>query len=262
MAQEHLGIGAANGGAGDTPFVAFTKIENNFNETYSSIENITKVLVTGAGTLDATAFGKWHSCSGTSGDYTLVLPTAVGNEGKMIMFTGDPDVAVLSKLVTIDGDGTEKIGNSLTYAITTKGHLTLIARVTGGVGAWEIVSYDQGEFYAYTVTWTGFTVDPTGPFYYKRGIGYVDLAFYTTSPGTGTGTTVTFTLPLGLTAKMLQRLLTPYYTNNNVTATVPGAIIVAANGNAVSVYTSVAAGAWSGSNNRSVYGSWRIAINE
>ena len=80
--------------------------ENNFDELYSSVENVTKVLVTGTLAMDATAFGKWHSCSGTSGDYTITLPTAVGNEGKMIFFTGDPDIAVLSKLVTIDGDGT------------------------------------------------------------------------------------------------------------------------------------------------------------
>lgn len=236
--------------------------ENNFDELYSSVENITKVLVTGTLAMDATAFGKWHSCSGTSADYTITLPTAVGNEGKMIFFTGDPDIAVLSKLVTIDGDGTEKINNGLTLAITTKGHLTLIARVTGGVGAWEVVYFDQGAFYAYTPTWTGFTVDPLGPWLFKRGIGYVDLSFYNGTPGTGTGTTVTFTLPLGLTAQSNQRLLMPFFQNNATNGTVPGIIIVATNANVVSAYTTVAAGAWTGSNNRGIYGSWRINTNE
>lgn len=236
--------------------------ENNTVELYSSVENTTKVLVTGTITLDDTAFGKWHHCSGTSGDYSITLPTAVGNEGKMILFTGDADIAVLSKLVTIDGDGTEKINNALTLAITTKGYLTLIARVTSGVGSWDVVSFDQGMYYAFTVTWTGFTVDPAGSYLFKRGLGFVDLSFYTVTPGTGTGTTVTFLLPLGLTAKALQRLLMAFYVNNASNATVPGAIIIAADTNSVSCYTTVAAGAWTGSNNRSVTGSWRISTNE
>jgi len=236
--------------------------ENNTIELYASIETTTKVLVTGTTTLDDSAFGKWHHCSGTSADYTITLPTAVGNEGKMILFAGDADIAVLSKLVTIDGSGTEKLNNALTLAITTKGYLTLIARVTAGVGSWDVISFDQGMYYAYALTWTGFTVDPVGTYLFKRGLGFVDLAFYTNTFGTGTGTTVTFTLPLSLTAQTNQRYLMPYFVNNAVAATVPGIIIVAANANAVSAYVTVAAGAWTGSNNRAVYGSWRINTNE
>ncbi len=65
-----------------------------------------EVSVTGATTLTASAFGKMHVCSGTSSDYTIVLPATAGNAGKLIgirMATG------LTKLVTIDGNASENI---------------------------------------------------------------------------------------------------------------------------------------------------------
>ena len=63
-------------------------------------------------TTTATAtISRMHVCSGTTADYTVTLPTAIGNAGKFIgvrMATG------LTKLVTLDGNGTETIDGSLT----------------------------------------------------------------------------------------------------------------------------------------------------
>lgn len=36
MAQQHITIGTANAGNGDTPFAAWTKAEANFNELYAT----------------------------------------------------------------------------------------------------------------------------------------------------------------------------------------------------------------------------------
>lgn len=229
----------------------------------AALETVTKVLVTGTTILNSTAFGAWHVCSGTSADYTITLPTAVGNEGKMILFKGANDVTNLSKLVTIDADATEKINNSLTYAITTGGYLTIIARVTSGVGSWDIISFDQGAPYTWTPTWTGFSAGPTGTFTFKRGIRIVDISI-TGATGTGVGSdaSISFTLPLGLTGSQSQRLLLPFFINNNVGSTVPGCIILAIGNNTVACYTTVAAGAWAGANNRYITGTWRFFTNE
>lgn len=69
-----------------------------------------EISVTGAvtGTINC-----MHVCSGTSADYTVTLPAAAGNAGNLIAFRMAP-IASLSKLITLDGNASEKINDSLT----------------------------------------------------------------------------------------------------------------------------------------------------
>lgn len=63
------------------------------------LQTTSELSITGAATLTSAAVGKMHVCSGTTADYTIALPSAVGNAGKLIGFrmaTG------LTKLVTLD----------------------------------------------------------------------------------------------------------------------------------------------------------------
>jgi len=63
-------------------------------------------------TTTATAtLGAMHVCSGTSADYTVTLPTAVGNAGKFMSFRMS---TALTKIVTLDANGAETINDSLT----------------------------------------------------------------------------------------------------------------------------------------------------
>ena len=64
------------------------------------------------GTATAT-IGRMHLCSGTSADYTVTLPAASGNAGKLIGFRMAP-LASLSKLVTLDGNASETIDGATT----------------------------------------------------------------------------------------------------------------------------------------------------
>lgn len=73
--------------------------------------NSSEVSVTTGTTLTSTAYSKWHNCSGTTADYTVGLPTAVGAQGQWIAFRFDP---ALTKLVTLDGNSTETVGGALT----------------------------------------------------------------------------------------------------------------------------------------------------
>lgn len=69
---------------------------------------LTEISVTGTSTA---TIGRMYVCSGTSADYTLTLPAASGNTGKIItvrMATG------LTKLVTLDGNASETIDGALT----------------------------------------------------------------------------------------------------------------------------------------------------
>lgn len=68
----------------------------------------TEISITGATTA---TIGRMHVCSGTSADYTVTLPTAVGNAGQLISLRMSNS---LTKLVTLDGNSTETIDGSLT----------------------------------------------------------------------------------------------------------------------------------------------------
>lgn len=64
------------------------------------------ISVTAAATLDAAALGRIVVCSGTSADYTVVLPPVSESAGKRLLLIMD---SALTKLVTIDGNAAETI---------------------------------------------------------------------------------------------------------------------------------------------------------
>lgn len=55
--------------------------------------------------------GKHHVCSGTSADYTVTLPAASGNAGKLLSVEMS---GALTKLVTLDGNSSETIDGATT----------------------------------------------------------------------------------------------------------------------------------------------------
>jgi len=87
-------------------------------------------------TTTATAtLGAMHVCSGTSANYIVTLPTAVGNGGKFMSFRMSN---ALTKLVTLDANGAETINDSLTRIMHDGESATLISDgvqwlKTGGV---------------------------------------------------------------------------------------------------------------------------------
>lgn len=82
-------------------------------DMFSSLAAGPEVAITGTVSLTASAFGKMHKISGTSASYTITLPAASGNGGKIIGFRV-LDLAAASKLYTLDGNGSETINGSLT----------------------------------------------------------------------------------------------------------------------------------------------------
>jgi hypothetical protein len=70
--------------------------------------NNSEISVTGAVTATLSTM---HVASGTSADYTITLPTAIGNTGKLMGFRM---ASGLTKIVTLDANGTELIDGALT----------------------------------------------------------------------------------------------------------------------------------------------------
>lgn len=92
------------GGAGLTA----AQVDQNWTDLESAV-NLpfgNEVSVTAALVMDATAFGKIHSCSGTTTNYQVTLPPVSGNGGKYIWFRM---AAALTKLVTIKANAAELI---------------------------------------------------------------------------------------------------------------------------------------------------------
>lgn len=67
-----------------------------------------EISVTGATTATVS---RMHVCSGTSADYTVTLPAASGNAGKLIGFRMSP---ALTRFVTLDGNASETIDGATT----------------------------------------------------------------------------------------------------------------------------------------------------
>lgn len=225
---------------------------------FETLSIIPKESITGGVTLDATAFGKIHYCSGTSANYTVVLPTAVGNEGKTICIKGDPETAVFNKVVTVDGSGTEKIDAYLTRSIARGGYLTIVARVDVGVGSWQVINYDQGDWINWTPTFVGLS-GVTVDYKYKVDGKALTLALYHLTTSTGAGTTVTFTLPEGFTA-IMTTINNVRIINNGGTPAL-GIGIGAPGSNIIQCFTTIASGTWTGVGDREVTGIMTIPIN-
>lgn len=95
-----------------------------------SVLTASEVAVTGTVTLDSTAFGKMHKCSGTTADYTVTLPAASGNSGKFIGFRMEGG---LTKLVTLDGNASETIDGTTTRIMWANETAVLMCDGTGWV---------------------------------------------------------------------------------------------------------------------------------
>jgi hypothetical protein len=99
-----------------------------------------EVAVSSGATLTSTAFGRMHICSGAS-DYTLVLPTASGNAGKIIGFRAARSAAAF---ITIDGSGSETVDGKSAFVIRAGEVLTLLSDGTN----FEILDYRHCKVFA------------------------------------------------------------------------------------------------------------------
>ncbi len=88
------------------------------------------VNVTAAVTLTATAFGSWHWITGTTIDYTITLPTAVGHAGKTIGLRVK-DAVVASKTYTLAASSGQNIDGATTIALMANATLVVMSDGTG-----------------------------------------------------------------------------------------------------------------------------------
>lgn len=87
-----------------------TAQRGNDLETLLGVFGLTEIAVTSTTTA---TIGRMHLCTGTSSDYTVTLPAASGNAGKLIGFRMGT-TAALTKFVTLDGNASETIDGALT----------------------------------------------------------------------------------------------------------------------------------------------------
>ena len=90
--------------------MGLTKVDGSVLNAFK-IDTSAEVSVTAATTLTTTAFGKMHVCSGTAADYTVGLPAASGNAGKII---GIRISNACTKLITLDANDSESIDGAAT----------------------------------------------------------------------------------------------------------------------------------------------------
>lgn len=109
--------------AGTTVQVRVTaKTLSDIHAALHNLELTTEIAITGGVTLST--YGKNWVCSGTSADYTVVLPTAVGHAGEYLALRMS---SALTKLVTLDGNASETIDGALTRILWAGESCTLLS---------------------------------------------------------------------------------------------------------------------------------------
>lgn len=164
------------------------KINSQMQALHTAIDATSPVSITGATSLDGAALGKIHLCSGTSADYTVDLPTAVGNGGQSLILKG---IAALTKVVTIQGVSGQLIDGESTRKFSSEGSFTLMSD-----GAdWQIIN-EVGSWIPYTPVVGGFSADPTflRTDYWRVGK-LCTVRIVSNASGTSNATTKTCTAP-------------------------------------------------------------------
>lgn len=219
----------------DTLDAGRIKHNANFVELYST----TLVSVTGATSLTSAAFGKMHVLTGTSADYTVDMPTAVGNTGGTIAIKG---ANALTVYVTIQGVSGQTIDEYASIKIGSGGVLILVSDGTN----W-IILYEVGSWINYTPVYTGFSANPTSTLtqYFKQG---KMCTVKVTSFASGTSNATTFTITLPFNASHITMGMCEVAIDNS--AVHLGVIATRAASNIADIYDEVIFGAWVASGNK------------
>jgi hypothetical protein len=93
----------------------------------------------GANAITGTAtalIGRLNVCSGTSTNYTVTLPAVSGNAGKYIGFLMD---SALTRVVTLDGNGTELIDRSQTLPLLADDAVLLYCNGTKWISMSQVI---------------------------------------------------------------------------------------------------------------------------
>lgn len=220
---------------GDSGLSARNKINDNFTELYT----LTHVSITGAISLTSSALGKIHICTGTSANYTVDLPTAIGNEGT-IVFKGS---SALTKVVTIQGVSGQTIDGEADRKIGSTGMITILSD-----GANWVVVNEVGSWIPYLAVLGGFSADPTfDRMEYFRTGKKCRVVVHASTNGTSNATTKTITLPFIADSRASQVFFTNTTSNNGTLASTPGGIFTRVGQNTVDVYRDTVQTAWTAS---------------
>lgn len=153
----------------------------------TQVNTVTVVSISSATGLDTTAYGKVHEFSGTSADYQVDLPTAVGHAGETIAFKG---LVGFTKVATLAGVSSQTIDGEATRKIGKHGIMVLKSDGTNWV-----VYHEVGSWIPWTPVFTGFSADPTNvdARYFRTG-NKIETRLSMTG-GTSNATTFTMTMP-------------------------------------------------------------------
>lgn len=215
------------------------KINANFIDLYT----ISQVPISGATSLSSSAFGKIHICTGTGSDYTVDLPTAVGNAGEMVAIKG---ASALTKVVTVVGVSGQTIDGEANRKLSSGGLFVLIS---DGVN-WVLVN-EIGSWIPYTPVWTGFSADPTLVYagYFREGKKCQVVIGVSTSGTSSAGAPGTFMTATAPFTSAFSTINTTIIVNNGVAAL--GRVQAGTGTNILTFFATAAAGAFTSGGNKS-----------
>jgi hypothetical protein len=214
--------------------------KNAVRDLSITLGNLAIGSITGTISLDSDDLGTLWEVSGTATNYTVDLPTAIGNDDKTIIFKG---VAALTKNVTIAGISGQTIDGYSTWVIAGTGSLTLISDGAN----WSVVN-SIGSWVDYTPVWDGFSADPTvGYAKYFRNGKMCTVSVRCSAGGTSDATNLTITLPF---PAAYAHIMPAMGQNNGALLTSPARLDTGVGSSTATAYTTMAAAAWTAANGK------------
>lgn len=220
--------GGSGGGGTWGSIIGTLSDQTDLQAALDALEALTIVSITGVTSLTSTAFGNFpHICTGTTTDYTVDLPTAVGNSGGVVTIKGSSS---LTKVVTIQGVSGQLIDGESDRKLSTCGLLVLMSD-----GANWVVVNEVGSWIPYTPIWSGFAVDPTitRADYFRQGKTCTARVLIN---GSGTSNATTFTVTIPFTCAEVTYANTILVVNGGTLQTTPGLAATRVGQNTVDMY--------------------------
>lgn len=199
--------------------------------------------ITGADSVTSSDYFKTIVCSGTSADYTVTLPTAVGISGKWFHFVG---AVALTKIVTIDPNSTERINGITTRAFTSGGGFTIVSDGSN----WQ-VQQETPSAISYTPTVTNVSSQPaTILVTYSLNGKNMSINYYL-DPAAPSGTGLGFNIPSGFTCAKLTTVISRVQSGGTYGT---GMAQISNSATSIAFFATAAGGAVSGSGNKAAEG--------
>lgn len=187
----------------------------------------------------------------TSATLTYASATSVTTSGSVIAYPKGTRVKFTNNSTTFYGIVASTSGSTINF-IPNNDYAVNNSAISNPFYSYQINPQGYPGWFNYTVSWGGFSVNPSGGITRFAGVGTICFVeINEPSNGTSNSTSLTFTLPVNA-GQTLFIIATPFVVDNNAAQTSPGRIDLTSGSTTAVAYKTLAEGAWTSTSGKNV----------